>query len=240
MGIGTLGFVRGASRTALDSIEAREEAERQIKKEKDLLRFRNDLEQQSQMGIASTFLREDRDGKSIIYGVNNKGQRVPGAEREETADEAAARKTASEDKRLDNVYRQANIDNLNSQIEDRKTDSARQEREARARIASLDRANRPADTTGAADPDGVRGGRQLVSEYDKLVTDAVNAGANRGFLEQRAANIVANAYSVDAARQTFVKALTDIINAETRDKGFPDQAMRRPSEVPGKVDLNWR
>ena len=238
MGIGTLGFVRGASRTALDSIEAREEAERQIKKEKDLLRFRNDLEQQSQMGIASTFLREDRDGKSIIYGVTKNGQRVPGAEREETADEAAARKTASEDKRLDNVYRQSSIDNLNSQIEDRKTDSARQERESRARIASLDRSNRP--EASAADPSGVRGGRQLVSEYDKLVTDAIKAGANRGFLEQRAVHIAANASSGDAARQTFVKALTDIINAETRDKGFPEQAMRRPSEVPGKVDLNWR
>lgn len=45
MGIGSLGFLSGASGTMLKSIEAREEAERKIKLEKDLIKLRADTEE---------------------------------------------------------------------------------------------------------------------------------------------------------------------------------------------------
>lgn len=151
MGIGTLGFLKGASKVALDSIDAREEAERELKKQQQLEKFRADLRQKEEMGKATTWLREERgDGKSYMVGVNSQGQRVAGAEREETTDEASARKYKGsldtltlKDKEQDIVKGGVDIENTRDTIRSRKEGDRRAAEVARATAGYYDRGNQP-------------------------------------------------------------------------------------------------
>lgn len=151
MGIGTLGFLKGASKVALDSIDAREEAERELKKQQQLEKFRADLRQKEEMGKATTWLREDRgDGKSYLVGLNSQGQRVAGAEREETADEAAARKYKGtldtltiKDKEQNIEKGGVDIENTRDTIRSRREDDRRAAELARAQAGYYNRGNQP-------------------------------------------------------------------------------------------------
>ena len=151
MGIGTLGFLKGASKVTLDSIEAREEAERELKKQKQLEQFRANLRQREEMAKATTWLREDRsDGKSYMVGINSSGQRVKGAEREETADEATARKHKGtldtltiEDKRQDIAKGKVDIENTRDTIRSRRDGDRRAAGLASAQTDYYKRGNQP-------------------------------------------------------------------------------------------------
>jgi hypothetical protein len=151
MGIGTLGFLKGASKVALDSIDAREEAERELKKQQQLENFRADLRQKQEMATATTWLREDRaDGKSYLVGLNSQGQRVPGAEREEAADEAAARKYKGtldtltiKDKEQNIEKGGVDIENTRDTIRSRREDDRRAAELARAQAGYYNRGNQP-------------------------------------------------------------------------------------------------
>lgn len=151
MGIGTLGFLKGASKVTLDSIEAREEVENEIKKQKRLEELRADIRLQEEMAKATTWLREERgDGKSYMVGYNSLGQRVKGAEREETADEATARKHKGtldtltiDGKKLDIEKGNVDIKNTLDTIRSRKEGDRRQASVANAQTGYYDRGNRP-------------------------------------------------------------------------------------------------
>lgn len=151
MGIGTLGFLKGASGTMLSSIDAREEVENEIKKQKRLEELRADIRLQEEMAKATTWLREGRDdGKSYMVGYNSLGQRVKGAEREETADEATTRKHKGtldtltiEDKQQDIAKGKVDIENTRDTIRSRKEGDRRAAGLARAQTDYYDRGNQP-------------------------------------------------------------------------------------------------
>lgn len=180
MGIGTLGFLKGASKVALDSIDAREEAERELKKQQQLEKFRADLRQKQEMATATTWLREDRaDGKSYLVGLNSQGQRVPGAEREEAADEAAARKYKGtldtltiKDKEQNIEKGGVDIENTRDTIRSRREDDRRAAELARSQAGYYDRGNRPTSkvtTTNKTSLSEVLDG--IMTRNDKAITE---------------------------------------------------------------------
>ena len=100
MGVGTLGFLKGASTQVLSSLEARDTAERELKKQKELEKFRADLRQQEEMAKATTFQMEKdpKTGKMKTVGYNSQGQRLDTTARDATQSELDAQKQAEEDR----------------------------------------------------------------------------------------------------------------------------------------------
>ena len=100
MGIGTLGFLKGASTQVLSSLEARDTAERELKKQKELEKFRADLRQQEEMAKATTFQMEKdpETGKMKTVGYNSQGQRLDSTARDATQSELDAKKQGEEDR----------------------------------------------------------------------------------------------------------------------------------------------
>lgn len=100
MGIGTLGFLKGASSQVLSSLEARDTAERELKKQKELEKFRADLRQQEEMAKATTFQMEKdpETGKMKTVGYNSQGKRLDGTVRDATQSELDAQKQGEEDR----------------------------------------------------------------------------------------------------------------------------------------------
>lgn len=76
MGVGTLGFLKGASTQVLSSLEARDTAERELKKQKELEKFRADLRQQEEMAQAATFQTVKTDKGYERVGFNKQGNEV--------------------------------------------------------------------------------------------------------------------------------------------------------------------
>lgn len=100
MGIGTLGFLKGASGQVLSSLEARDTAERELKKQKELEKFRANLRQQEEMAKATTFQMEKdpETGKMKTVGYNSQGKRLDGTARDATQSELDAQKQGEEDR----------------------------------------------------------------------------------------------------------------------------------------------
>lgn len=100
MGIGTLGFLKGASSQVLSSLEARDEAERELKKQKELEKFRADLRQQEEMKKAVTFqtYTDAETGKTKVVGYNSQNQRLDATARDATQSELDAQKQSEEDR----------------------------------------------------------------------------------------------------------------------------------------------
>lgn len=100
MGIGTLGFLKGASGQVLSSLEARDTAERELKKQKELEKFRADLRQQEEMKKAVTFqtYTDAETGKTKVVGYNSQNQRLDATARDATQSELDAQKQSEEDR----------------------------------------------------------------------------------------------------------------------------------------------
>lgn len=100
MGIGTLGFLKGASSQVLSSLEARDTAERELKKQKELEKFRADLRQQEEMKKAVTFqtYTDAETGKLKVVGYNSQNQRLDATARDATQPEIDAKKQGEEDR----------------------------------------------------------------------------------------------------------------------------------------------
>ena len=100
MGIGTLGFLKGASSQVLSSLEARDTAERELKKQKELEKFRADLRQQEEMKKAVTFqtYTDAETGKLKVVGYNSQNQRLEATARDATQPELDAKKQGEEDR----------------------------------------------------------------------------------------------------------------------------------------------
>ena len=100
MGVGTLGFLKGASTQVLSSLEARDAAERELKKQKELEKFRADLRQQEEMAKATTFQMEKdpETGKMKTVVYNSQGQRLDSTARDATQSELDKQKQGEEDR----------------------------------------------------------------------------------------------------------------------------------------------
>lgn len=158
MGIGTLGFLKGASKVALDSIDAREEAEREIKKEEARQRLKAKLDQELALATVTDKQYEERNGVLWMVGYNSNGGKVANSERpasqyeiEKREAEKAAAAHDSKKKTLDLQKIEADIANTQDTIRSRQVDDRRQAGLAAAQIGYYDRGNQPS-------PNGNSGG----------------------------------------------------------------------------------
>jgi len=144
MGIGTLGFLKGASGQVLSSLEARDTAERELKKQKELEKFRADLRQQEEMAKATTFQMEKdpETGKMKTVGYNSQGKRLDGTVRDATQSELDAQKQGEED-------RAWTLKERDMKEKDFKGDESERAQRMRLAAASDARAARSSSTAGA-------------------------------------------------------------------------------------------
>lgn len=96
MGIGTLGFLKGASSQMLSSLEARDKAELEVKKQDKLDQLREDRIQQREMKEAVTFQTEKTPTGYDRVGYNKQGGEV--IRRAANAPEVDAVKVSEEDR----------------------------------------------------------------------------------------------------------------------------------------------
>lgn len=172
MGIGTLGFLKGASGTMLSSIDAREEAERQLKKQKQLEQFRADLEQQKEMTTATTFQFEKdlESGKLRKVGYTSQGKRLDGTARDATESEIAAELQEEEDRKY-TVSNREQTAKRNEQIYNFADEDQRMERETHPLNLQATRAQINASNRSGRSLDGDKGKKANLSE----VMDAIMA-----------------------------------------------------------------
>lgn len=150
MGIGTLGFLKGASKVALDSIDAREEAAREIKKEEARQRLKAKLDKELALATVTDKQYEERDGVLWMVGYNSNGSKVENSERpaspyeieKRTAEKAEAEHDGKK-KSLDLQKLEVDIENTQDTIRSRKDDDRRQAGLAGAQIGYYNRGNRP-------------------------------------------------------------------------------------------------
>lgn len=96
MGVGTLGFLKGASSQMLSSLEARDKAELEVKKQDKLDQLREDRIQQREMKEAVTFQTEKTPTGYDRVGYNKQGGEV--IRRAANAPEVDAVKVSEEDR----------------------------------------------------------------------------------------------------------------------------------------------
>lgn len=238
MGIGSLGFLSGASGTMLKSIEAREEAERKIKLEKDLIKLRADTEEVFERKKVSGAPQYDPTTKKNKY-YNAYGDVI----KEEDASQAQvdAYDAAVKKRTLDAQKDQLDYDNAKEDQRMQRETHSLGLKATQAQINASNRSGRPSIDSRDSEPAdtmGVRGGKQLVAEYSTLVAAAVKAGLNPGLVEQWAVRQVANTRTGDEARQKFVqslKAYIDEANTRKRNETNPTDPFD-----PKNPTFNWR
>ena len=179
MGIGTLGFLKGASKVALDSIDAREEAEREIKKEEARQRLKAKLDKELALATVTDKQYEERDGVLWMVGYNSNGSKVENSERpaspyeiEKRTAEKDAAKYDTERKSLDLQKLEVDIENTQDTIRSRKDDDRRQAGLANAQIGYYNRGNRPTSGEAAGDKKSLSEVLDaIVSRNDKAITE---------------------------------------------------------------------
>lgn len=158
MGIGTLGFLKGASGTMLSSIEARDAAETELKKQKQLISFRNDIELQNEMVKATSFQieKDPETNKMKMVGFNSQGKRLDSTVRDATESEIAAKLQEEEDRKYtlgererktrrdDQIYTQAERD---QQMQEERLKLERMQ--TTASVAASNRSGRSLDGSGS-------------------------------------------------------------------------------------------
>ena len=179
MGIGTLGFLKGASKVALDSIDAREEAEREIKKEEARQRLKAKLDKELAQATVTDKQYEERNGVLWMVGYSSNGSKVENSERpaspyeieKRTADKAAAEHDTKK-KSLDLQKIEVDIENTRDTIRSRKDDDRRAAELARSQAGYYDRGNRPTSkvtTTNKTSLSEVLDG--IMTRNDKAITE---------------------------------------------------------------------
>ena len=213
MGIGTLGFLKGAARTGLDSIEAREEAERDIKKQQQLAELRARLEQEAKLATVSDVQYEDRDGVMWHVGYSSNGIKVEGSERPATQyelDKIEQDKQQSEfDKRkqsLDLQRIETGILNDQDQIRSRRVRDSNDTRSTNAQIAASARMGRSGGSGSRSGSAGGGGGLSsgVAGVADLLLNDYKDDIVDVGLTADQARTI-ANS----AVRSLLAEGVTD-------------------------------
>lgn len=240
MGIGTLGFQKGFAKNLYDSIDARDQAEIELKKQKDLEKFRADYKQQLEMKEATTFQTLKKgDGTYETVGFSKQGVRVnsraaTSAEVKVVEDADKDREyTLSERKRKaksdDQSYRFAEED----QAMQRKTHVADLAYKAAATAAS-NRSNRSSsldgsDASGSGGSSGSAGVADLLlKDYSKdiqdvgLTTDQARSIAMRAVTTLLGKGIKDPDALYENARLSFESGLSEFVNnmmKHDRDSG---------------------
>lgn len=222
MGIGTLGFLKGASKTALDSIDAREEAEREIKKEEARQRLKAKLDKELALATVTDKQFEERDGVLWMVGYNSNGSKVENSERpaspyeieKRTAEKAAAEYDGKK-RSLDLQKIEVDIENTRDTIRSRKDDDRRQAGLAGAQIGYYNRGNRPSsgETSGVAtESDAVTNILTRNKELIFQVTSGDQPIMPREELMSSLSRIISNSPTAEKANQLFVDNIRSRIN----------------------------
>lgn len=140
MGIGTLGFLKGASSQMLSSLEARDKAELEVKKQDKLDQLREDRIQQREMKEAVTFKTEKTPTGYDRVGYNKYEKEV--IRRAANAPEVDAQKQSEED-------RGWTLKERDMKEKDFKGDESERAQRMRIAAASDARAARSSSTAGA-------------------------------------------------------------------------------------------
>ena len=140
MGVGTLGFLKGASSQMLSSLEARDKAELEVKKQDKLDQLREDRIQQREMKEAVTFKTEKTPTGYDRVGYNKYEKEV--IRRAANAPEVDAQKQSEEDRGW--ILKERGMKET-----DFKGDEAERAQRMRLAAASDARAARSSSTAGA-------------------------------------------------------------------------------------------
>ena len=140
MGIGTLGFLKGASSQMLSSLEARDKAELEVKKQDKLDQLREDRIQQREMKEAVTFKTEKTPTGYDRVGYNKYEKEV--IRRAANAPEVDAQKQSEEDRGW--ILKERDM-----KEKDFKGDESERAQRMRIAAASDARAARSSSTAGA-------------------------------------------------------------------------------------------
>lgn len=231
MGIGTLGFLKGASKVALDSIDAREEAEREIKKEEARQRLKAKLDKELALATVTDKQYEERDGVLWMVGYNSNGSKVENSERpaspyeiEKRTAEKDAAKYDTEKKSLDLQKLEVDIENTQDTIRSRKDDDRRQAGLAGAQIGYYNRGNRPSSNGNgegiATESDAMTNILTRNKDLIFQVTTGDKPIMTREELLSSLSRILSNSPTAEKANQLFVDNVRSTINRSR--SGFKD------------------
>lgn len=196
MGVGTLGFLKGASSQMLSSLEARDKAELEVKKQDKLDQLREDRIQQREMKEAVTFKTEKTPTGYDRVGYNKYEKEV--IRRAANAPEVDAQKQSEEDRGW--ILKERDM-----KEKDFKGDEA--ERAQRMRInANQDaRAARSSSTAGAGGSKGSTG------------MSSGSAGVADLLLNDYSDDIKAAGITSDQARKIAMGAVTTLMSKGVKD-----------------------
>lgn len=203
------GFVKGFSGTMLDDMKAREEAERQEKRDRMLEQLRRETAEEM------LILQEKFDKRKVDKDLSEEdftsGERIMRNEYGEEIGRSALPQSALQDRELGLTKERLGIENLRSTISSRSLDDARADRIATAQI-------------GAYGSGGHRRGLDSIegSEGQEILL----AEANRAFASMAAAG--ANPYQL-ARGQEYFDAMVNGIEGDTgakRKPASPDEQRR--------------
>lgn len=155
MGVGTLGFLKGASSQMLSSLEARDKAELEVKKQDKLDQLREDRIQQREMKEAVTFKTEKTPTGYDRVGYNKYEKEV--IRRAANAPEVDAQKQSEEDRGW--ILKERDM-----KEKDFKGDESERAQRMRIAAASDARAARSSSTAGAGGGGG--GGLDTINLSD--------------------------------------------------------------------------
>ena len=211
MGVGTLGFLKGFSKTQLDSIDKREEAQREKDKVEMLERLRREGEE-----IAFNRGQTDRDAavddKLTQYDYANgtvtffNGKNKELSKRPMTQAELDAYKAKQELDKLTLEGKRLYNDNTRA----RTATEGLQQANYRSMIADRAKAasQRGLDSSTTEDIGDAERARELVSQYQDSVKAAVASGnISQNAIDSAAIAVVSNSRTGDEARRNFLTFL---------------------------------
>ena len=197
MGIGTLGFLKGASSTWKDSLDKREEAEREIAKIKMIEKLRREDEkivhdrnvEEADSRIDEKLTKVDYDTGVRTY-YNHKGVEIK--KDTLTAAELAAYKRNVEKETLDNTGKRLSNRHTEQSITLAANADRRADRQQNLYAKSLDRTTSNSDVDDAGD-DEYTIGQEILSMRKGLVDSAKARGIDPALIDEAAASAVREA-----------------------------------------------
>lgn len=249
-----LGFVKGAATTGLDRLEKRDEAERQLRKEKLLQQVR--LETQKDLADYEDLLNSKKVSKDLSSPDYESGTyKMRNSKGEDIGSRALTDSEINENK-LNQEKDQLALDNVRSQIEDRKADQAYKrdslavQREGhnlqRQRIGLDTRIADAADKQGRNESGSYNVGSEIMRANEKSVQDIIADGVPGEEVAKLAAAAAANAKArgqgYNEATQYFLEGLRMMRTGVDSERGFDsDKVGSTINERRGALGLsNWK
>ena len=231
-----LGFLKGAATTSLDRLEKRDEAEREMRKQELLAKVR--LETARDLADYEDLLASRKVDKNLSSADYDSGEFV----NRNMKGEEIGRRTLTQDEITARATEQAKdtlaLENVRSQIEDRKSDQAYKrdslavQREGhdlqRQRIGLDKRALDAADAGGRNESGSYNVGSEIMRANEKTVADAISDGIPGEEIAKLAASAAANAKArqqgYNEATQYFIEGIRLLRSGVTSERGFDSDA----------------